>query len=187
MTAIDQSNILIVATNGFEESELFEPLEMLRAKGANVTVASLDRDDIQGTVHDKPGRSITPDMLITEADSSEFDALVIPGGVANPDRLRTDRATIALIKAFAEAGKPVAAICHGPWLLVEADLLRGRKATAWPSIRTDLANAGADVVDQSAVVDGNIITSRKPADIRDFVEALVRMVECTRVPTREDA
>ncbi len=107
----------------------------------------------------------------------DFDALILPGGVRNPDQLRTNKAAIALIRAFADAGKPVAAICHGPWLLIEADLLRGRTATGWASIRTDLRNAGANVVDEPAVTDGNIVTSRKPDDVPAFTEAVIRLVE----------
>ena len=165
--------VLIVATNRFEESELFGPREILIGKGFDVTLASLDTKEIMGTVHDEPGKTIKPDMLIADARESDFDALLLPGGVGNPDRLRMEKEAVALVKAFAEAGKPVAAICHGPWLLVEADVLRGKKATSWPSIRTDLKNAGANVVDEAAVTDGNIITSRKPDDVPAFTEALI--------------
>ncbi len=177
MTAIGQANILIVATDRFEELELFGPLEILRAKGANVTVASLSEDEIMGTVHDEPGRKVLPDLLVGEVSADDYDALILPGGVGNPDRLRSDPGTIALIKSFASAGKPVAAICHGPWLLVEADLLRGRTATSWPSIRTDLTNAGADWIDEEVVVDGNIITSRNPDDVPAFTDAVISLVE----------
>ena len=117
-------------------------------------------------MHDDPGKTIRPDLTDRRgARRTDFDALLLPGGVRNPDTLRMNEQAIALIRDFAEAGKPVAAICHGPWLLVEADLLRGRKATSWPSIRTDLSNAGANVVDEPAVTDGNIVTSRKPDDV----------------------
>ena len=120
--------------------------------------------------------------------SRDYDALILPGGVRNPDALRTHQPVIDLIKDFASAGKPVAAICHGPWLLVEAELLKGRTATSWPSIRTDLRNAGANVVDQPAVVDGNILTSRNPDDVEAFTQALVEMIERGGAPTgREQA
>ena len=186
MPAIAKSKVLIVATDGFEESELFAPREILLAMGAEVKLASLSRDDIQGTVHDEPGKTIKPDMLVGEANADEFDALVLPGGVRNPDALRTHQPVIDLIKAFASAGKPVAAICHGPWLLVEADLLKGRTATSWPSIRTDLRNAGAEVVDQPAVVDGNILTSRNPDDVEAFTQALIEMIERECAPVNKE-
>ena len=177
MTDISKAKVLIAATDGFEESELFGPREILRGRGAQVTLASPQLKPIQATVHDDPGRTIRPDITIAQAREADFDALILPGGVRNPDSLRTNQAAIDLIRAFAEAGKPVAAICHGPWLLVEADLLRGRTATSWPSIRTDLRNAGANVVDEPSVTDGNIVTSRKPDDVPAFTEALIRLIE----------
>jgi protease I len=129
------------------------------------------------TIHDEPGRWVTPDLIIAEVRPEDYDALLLPGGVGNPDQLRMNQDAVRLIREFAEAGKPVAAICHGPWLLVEADLLRGRRATAWRSIRTDLKNAGATVVDEAAVTDGNIITSRKPDDVPEFTKALIAAIE----------
>ncbi|WP_294122765.1 type 1 glutamine amidotransferase domain-containing protein [Sphingomonas sp.] len=177
MPAIGDAHVLIMATNRFEESELFGPREILLGKGARVTLASLSLGEIMGTVHDEPGKKIKPDLLIRDASAADYDALLLPGGVGNPDHLRMHEDAIALIRAFASTGKPVAAICHGPWLLVEADLLRGRRATSWPSIRTDLRNAGADVVDEAAVTDGNIITSRMPDDVGAFTEALIAAIE----------
>jgi protease I len=177
MPKIAESKILIVATDGFEESELFGPRAILLDRGAEVRLASPSLKPIKATVHDDPGKVIRPDLLVADARSGDFDALLLPGGVRNPDALRTNDAVIALIRSFAEAGKPVAAICHGPWLLVEADLLRGRRATSWPSIRTDLRNAGADVVDEAAVTDGNIVTSRNPDDVQAFTEALTSLLE----------
>ena len=177
MADISNSTILIVATDGFEESELFGPLRILGDRGAEVKLASPDLKPIQATVHDDPGKTIRPDLTVDQARAEDFDALILPGGVRNPDQLRTNKAAIDLIRAFADAGKPVAAICHGPWLLVEADLVRGKTATSWPSIRTDLRNAGANVVDQPAVTDGNIVTSRNPDDVPAFTEALIRLVE----------
>jgi len=177
MPDIADAKILIMATNRFEESELFGPRERLLALGATVSLAALDRDPIMATVIDEPGRTIAPDLTIAEASAGDYDALLLPGGVGNPDRLRAEPAAVALIRAFAAAGKPVAAICHGPWLLVEADLLRGRRATSWHSIRTDLRNAGAEVVDEAAVTDGNIVTSRAPDDVPAFTEALVAAIE----------
>lgn len=177
MPKISDSKILIVATDGFEQSELFGPREILIDRGAEVILASPERTPIQATVHDDPGKTIRPDMLIEEARAEDFDALILPGGVRNPDSLRTNKAAIDLIRDFARSGKPVGAICHGPWLLVEADLVRGRTVTGWPSIRTDLANAGGNVVDRPAVTDGNIITSRKPDDVEAFTGAVVDAVE----------
>ena len=178
---------MIVATDGFEESELFGPREILLERGADVKLASPDLKPIQATVHDDPGKTIRPDMTIEQAHADDFDALILPGGVRNPDQLRTNKAAIDLIRAFANSGKPVAAICHGPWLLVEADLLRGKSATSWPSIRTDLKNAGANVVEQAAVTDGNIVTSRKPGDVTAFTEAVIALVEKARATSEATA
>ncbi|WP_395622323.1 DJ-1/PfpI/YhbO family deglycase/protease [Sphingomonas daechungensis] len=177
MPEISNARILIVSSDGFEESELFGPRQILQDRGANVKLASPDLKPIQATLHDDPGRTIRPDLTIEQARAEDYDALVLPGGVRNPDHLRTNGAAIELIRAFDQAGKPIAAICHGPWLLVEADLLRGKTATSWPSIRTDLRNAGANVVDEAAVTDGNIVTSRNPDDVPAFTEALIRLVE----------
>jgi protease I len=177
MPPIGEAKVLIMATNRFEESELFGPRERLLGEGAKVTLASLSLDEIMATVHDEPGKRIKPDILISEAAAADYDALLLPGGVGNPDQLRMHEDAIDLIREFANTGKPVAAICHGPWLLVEADLLRGRKATSWKSIRTDLKNAGANVVDQEVATDGNIITSRKPDDVPAFTDALIEAIE----------
>ncbi len=177
MPSIPESRILIVATDGFEEWELFGPREILQNRGAEVVLASPKRDPIQATIHDDPGKTIRPDLTVDESLADDFDALILPGGVRNPDHLRTNVRVIQLIKDFAEQGKPIGAICHGPWLLVEADLLRGRTATSWPSIRTDLRNAGANVVDEPAVTDGEIVTSRNPQDVEEFTSALIDLIE----------
>jgi protease I len=177
MPQIPDSRVLIVATDGFEEWELFGPREILQERGAEVVLASLKRDPIQATVHDDPGKTIRPDLTIEEVIPDDFDALILPGGVRNPDTLRMHPNVIELIRAFDRQGKPIGAICHGPWLLVEADLLRGRTATSWPSIRTDLRNAGADIVDRPAVTDGNIVTSRNPDDVEDFTGAMIDLIE----------
>ena len=168
---------LIIATDGFEESELFGPRKILLDRGDEVTLAAPDRNPIQATVHDDPGKTIRPDLTIADADVNDYDALILPGGVRNPDALRLNPEAIALIKRFADEDKPIAAICHGPWLLIEADLVRGKKVTSWPSNRTDLRNAGAEVVDEAAVTDGNIITSRKPDDVPAFTDALTALTE----------
>ena len=177
MPNIVDATILIMATNRFEESELFGPREILRGAGATVRLASLGLEEIMGTVHDEPGRKIAPDLTIGDVRADDYDALLLPGGVSNPDQLRGEPDAIALIKAFAAAGKPVAAICHAPWLLIEADVVRGRRVTSWPTLRTDLRNAGGEVVDEAAVTDGNIITSRKPDDVPAFTAALIAAIE----------
>lgn len=177
MPQIANARVLIVATDGFEEWELFGPRQILQQRGAEVVLASLNRDPIQGTVHDDPGKTIRPDITVDEANADNFDALILPGGVRNPDHLRIHANVIELIKRFDRQGKPIAAICHGPWLLVEADLVRGRTVTSWPSIRTDLRNAGGKVVDEPSVTDGNIVTSRKPDDVEAFTNALIDLVE----------
>ena len=177
MPSLPNSKVLIVATDGFEEWELFGPRQILQERGAEVKLASLTLAPIQATVHDDPGKTIRPDLAIDDVRSADFDALILPGGVRNPDQLRLHGNVIALIRLFAEQGKPVGAICHGPWLLVEADLLRDRTATSWPSIRTDLRNAGAVVIDEAAVTDGNIVTSRNPDDVEAFTDALIDLIE----------
>ena len=177
MPLIPDSRVLIVATDGFEEWELFGPRQILQQRGADVVLASLKRDPIQATVHDDPGRTIRPDLTVDEASADDFDALILPGGVRNPDTLRLHGNVIDLIRAFDRQDKPIGAICHGPWLLIEADLLRGRTATSWPSIRTDLRNAGANVVDEAAVTDRNIVTGRKPDDVEAFTNALIDLIE----------
>src|SRR3954447_12984058 len=177
MPSIPNARVLIVATDGFEEWELCGPRQILQHRGADVVLASLKRDPIQATIHDDPGKTIRPDLTIDEAKADDFDALILPGGVRNPDQLRIHGDVIALIRTFAEQGKPVGAICHGPWLLVEADLVRDRTVTSWPSIRTDLRNAGALVVDEAAVTDGNIVTSRNPHDVEAFTNALIDLIE----------
>jgi len=173
MPVISDAKILIVATHGYEDSELLEPRRILKERGAQVTLASLEKGEIEGD----NGATATVDRTIDEIEPGDYDALVLPGGTKNPDKLRMDERVVSIIRAFAEAGKPVAAICHGPWLLVEADIVRGRRVTSWPSIRTDLRNAGAEVVDEEAVTDGNIVTSRKPEDIPAFTEALIALYE----------
>jgi len=177
MPQLSKARVLMVATDGFEEWELFGPRQILSERGADVRLASLKRDPIQATVHDDPGKTIRPDMTVDEASAEDFDALILPGGVRNPDQLRMNKDVVSLIGDFARLGKPIAAICHGPWLLVEADLLRGRQATSWPSIRTDLKNAGAIVLDEAAVTDGNIVTSRNPQDVEAFTDALIGLIE----------
>lgn len=178
MPSISEARILMIATDGYEDSELLEPRRILRERGADVTLASLEKGEIEGD----NGATAEVDCTIEEVEVGDYDALVLPGGTKNPDKLRMNETVVATIRAFADAGKPVAAICHGPWLLVEADLVRGRRVTSWPSIRTDLRNAGGEVVDEAAVTDGNIVTSRKPEDIPAFTEALIALYEKAEAP-----
>ncbi|MBW0145422.1 type 1 glutamine amidotransferase domain-containing protein [Sphingomicrobium clamense] len=174
MDDLTGKSVLIMASDGFEEVELTGPRDDLAKAGARVVIAAPDLQPIQARVADEPTIKVQPDLKIEEVDAGDYDALVLPGGVINPDHLRTNDTAVALIRAFDEAGKPVAAICHGPWLLVEADIVRGKTVTSWPSIRTDLRNAGGEVVDRSVVVDGNLITSRQPEDVPDFNAAIAR-------------
>lgn len=170
------TKVLIMASSGFEEDELFVPLERLRAAGCVVELASPSREPIRATVLDAPGGWITPELTIDEVDPREWDALLLPGGLINPDHLRTNPAAVDLVRAFVASGKPVGAICHGPWLLIEADVVRGVRATCWRSIRTDLRNAGAIVVDEPVITDRNIVTAVGPSDSAAFADALHRLV-----------
>ena len=176
MPDLTHARVLFIATDGFEQSELFKPREALLNAGATVVLASNKSEPIQGMEHDARGSTITPDISIHDVDAGDYDALVLPGGVGNPDKMRLEEDALKIVRAFFTADKPVAAICHGPWLLAEADVIDGRKLTAWPSIRTDLRNAGAEVVDEQVVVDGKLITSRKPDDIPAFNQALLAAI-----------
>jgi protease I len=177
MVDLSTARVLILATDGFEQSELFEPRKALLDAGAHVTLASLKPDPITGEKGGEKGESITPDTTIDRVDTADYDALVLPGGVGNPDKLRMDKRAVEIVREFFDADKIVAAICHAPWLLIEADVVDGRRATSWPSVRTDLANAGASVLDEEVVVDGKLITSRKPGDIPAFNRALIHCLE----------
>lgn len=168
--------ICILATNGFEQSELIEPRDTLRDAGATVDVVSPESGKIRGWQGDDWGDSVSVDAPLDGAKASDYDALVLPGGQINPDLLRADDTAMALIKSFADAGKPIAAVCHAPWLLIEAGLAKGKTMTSYGSIRTDLKNAGANVVDQEVAIDGNLITSRNPDDLPAFSAAIAKAV-----------
>ncbi len=168
--------ILILATDGFEQSELEKPKALLEQAGFETTVASPKTGEIRGWDQKDWGRAVPVDMALADADEGDFDALLLPGGQMNPDILRMEDEAVDLVSAFYDAGKPVAAICHGPWLLVEADVVDGHRVTSWPSVRTDLENAGGEFEDAEVVVDENLITSRKPEDIPAFTEALITML-----------
>ncbi|HEY0150150.1 MAG TPA: type 1 glutamine amidotransferase domain-containing protein [Allosphingosinicella sp.] len=173
MPAIAQAKILIIAADGFEDSELLEPRRILKARGADVTLASLEEGDIEGD----NGAKVEVDAMLSSLDIESFDALLLPGGTKNPDKLRMEDGVVSVIRAFHDTGKPVGAICHAPWLLIEADVVRGRTVTGWPSIRTDLRNAGGNVVDREVAQDGNLVTSRQPEDIPAFTDAFIAVIE----------
>jgi len=170
-------HIAILATDGFEQSELTEPKRLLEEAGAQVSViAPGEAKQIKGWDKKEWGKSVDVDVALSDADASRYDALVLPGGVMNPDKLRLEASAIELIKTFGKSGRPIAAICHGPWTLIEAELVKGSKMTSWPSLRKDLENAGADWEDSEVVVDGHLITSRKPDDIPAFANALIEQL-----------
>jgi protease I len=171
------ATVAILATHGFEESELLEPKRALESAGHAATVVSPESGSIRAWRHGEWGDSVAVDEGVDEAQVEAYDALVLPGGVINPDSLRLSDAAISFIAAFATTGRPIAAICHGPWTLIDADLARGRRVASWPSLRRDLENAGAQWVDEPVVRDGNLITSRKPDDIPDFTQAILDALE----------
>lgn len=165
--------VAILATNGFEQSELMVPRQQLKEAGFAVQVVAPKGPQIRGWKDKDWGENVDVDAELASVSPNDYDALVLPGGVINPDMLRIDEAAIAFIKAFDDAGKPLAAVCHGPWLLVESGAAKGRNVTSWPSLKTDLSNAGAHWQDAEAVVDGHIITSRKPDDLPAFCAAII--------------
>jgi protease I len=177
MASINKSRILIMATNGFEQSELVKPLEQLKAKGARVEIAAPEAGQIRGWQHKDWGTPVDVDLTLDDMKVGDYDALVLPGGVMNPDKLRVNDKALAIVKAFVESGKVVAAICHAPWLLVETGTVKGRQVTSYVSIRTDVINAGGRWVDQQVVADNGIITSRHPGDIDAFVAKIIEEVE----------
>ena len=162
--------ITLIATDHFEDSELTRPLEVLINAGADVTIVSNKPDEIIG---DKEGTKVTVDQMVDEASADDYDGLVVPGGVKNPDIMRMNKKAVAFVRSFFDKHKPVAAICHGPWLLVEAGVLKGRTVTSWPSLQTDITNAGANWVDEEVVVDEGLVTSRNPDDLPAFCMKMV--------------
>lgn len=163
----------ILATNGFEQSELEEPRKAIEAAGGKAVVVSLSQGQIRGWLHTDWGSSVPVDVTVEQADPEEYDGLVLPGGVINPDKLRMDPHAVNFVRTFVQTGKPIAAICHGPWTLINAGGVRGRKVTSWPSLQADLENAGAQWVDQQVVVDQGLITSRKPDDLPAFNRKMI--------------
>ncbi len=176
------NTIAVLATDGFEQSELERPVAALKEAGATVEVIAPKAGVIQGWVHQDKGRTVPVDQTLATADAARYDALVLPGGVMNPDALRLEPAAIDFVAAFVEAGKPIAAICHGPWTLINAAGVRGKTVTSWPSLRVDLENAGAHWVDREVVVDGALVTSRKPDDLPAFCAAMIKLLGQQREP-----
>ncbi len=174
--------VAFLFTEGVEQVELTEPLEAVRNAGADVDLISLEQGEVEMWQHFDKGDKITADKAVSEADASDYDGLVLPGGVANPDQLRADEDAVRFVRDFFEQEKPVAAICHGPWLLIEADVAKGKTVTSWPSLRTDLRNAGANWVDEEVVVDNGLVTSRKPDDLPAFCAKVVEEVAEGRHP-----
>jgi len=173
---LDGRTVAFLAMDGVEQVELTEPWKAVEAEGGKPELISLEDGEIQGFEHLDKADTFTVDKAVADADPDDYDGLVQPGGVANPDFLRTDEDAVRFTRAFFEAGKPVAEICHGPWMLVEADVLRGRKVTSWPSLKTDIRNAGGEWVDEEVVVDNGLVTSRKPDDLPAFCDKLVEEI-----------
>jgi len=173
--SLSGKHIAILATNGVEQRELVEPREAVEEAGASIELLSLDTEDIQAYNHDtEPGDTFSPDKAVSKAEVSDYDALILPGGVGNPDHLRMDAHAVQFVRDFVTGGRPVGVICHGPWTLVEADVVRDRTLTSYPSVRTDIRNAGGHVVDEEVVIDGNLVSSRNPDDLPAFCAALVK-------------
>src|SRR5579863_8042087 len=175
MDSLKGMRIAILATDGFEQSELTEPRKALDAAGADTDVISPKAGKIRGWNHKEWGQDVAVDQPLDEANPDDYDALVLPGGVMNPDSLRMQPKAVAFVKAFFDAGKPVAAICHGPWTVVESGAARSFRMTSWPSLKTDIKNAGGEWVDEAVVVDENLVTSRKPDDLPAFNREMIAL------------
>jgi len=173
---LNGKKVAVMATNGFEQSELTEPVNALRQAGAEVSIVSLKEGKIKGWKDKNWGDEIDVDLTVEKADSDAFDALVLPGGVMNPDQLRVNDDAVRFANDFFEAGKPIAAICHGPWTLIETGKLQGRRMTSFHSIKTDLINAGVDWTDEEVVVDNGLVTSRSPKDLPAFCKKMVEEI-----------
>ena len=176
MASLNGKKIAILATDGFEQVELMEPRKALDNEGATTVIISPKSGEIKGWKFKEWGESVKVDKTLENANPNDYDALVLPGGVMNPDHLRMDAKAVNFVRQFVSTGKPIAAICHAPWTLVEADAVRGKTVTSWPSLKTDLKNAGAKWVDQEVVTDGQFIFSRKPDDIPAFNRAVIEAV-----------
>jgi protease I len=175
--------VAILAADMFERVELEEPRKALEDAGAETEIVSIHDGEIQGFDHFDPANTVKVDKTVEEVSPDDYDALLIPGGVGNPDQLRGDENAVAFVRGFHEAGKPMAVICHGPWMLVESGVVRGRRVTSWPTLETDIRNAGGEWVDEKVVVDENIVTSRKPDDLPAFNEKMLELFAGARVTT----
>lgn len=182
MTSLKGKKIAILVANGFEQSELVEPKKALEAAGAETHIISPETGKVKGWQHAGWGDEFPVDIALEQANAKQYDALLLPGGVINPDKLRMNPRAVDFVKQFAQADKPIAAICHGPWTLINAEIVRGHKVTSWPSIKTDLINAGAKWVDEAVVRDGKLVTSRKPDDIPVFNKAMIELFAEELVP-----
>ncbi len=181
---LNGSRVAILVADGFEQVELTEPHKALEASGADTQVVSPSEEKVRAWNFTDWGDGIDVDVPLTEARADNFDALLLPGGVINPDTLRIIPAAITFVRAFVDAGKPIASICHGPWTLIEARAVRGRRMTSWPSLRTDLPSAGAEWIDQEVVIHGDIVTSRKPDDIPAFNHEMIKLFEQAKQASR---
>lgn len=177
MESLSQTKVAILATNGFEQSELMEPRKALQAAGAHTTLVSPKPGKVRGWKHHEWGEEVAVDLALDQANPGDYDALVLPGGVLNPDTLRQNDAAVAFVKAFFDANKPVAAICHGPWMVIESGAARGRRLASWPSLKTDIRNAGGEWIDEEVVLDKNLISSRNPGDLPAFNRALIEQLQ----------
>jgi protease I len=173
MGKLDGNTVAILATEGVEQVELTEPRKAVEQEGADVVLVSLEAGDFQGFNHLDKGDTFTADKAVKDVSADDFDALLLPGGVANPDFLRTDEDAVRFVRDFAQAGKPIGVICHGPWTLVEADVVKGRTITSWPSLKTDIRNAGGNWVDEEVHVDNGLVSSRKPDDLPAFCAKVI--------------
>ena len=173
MGTLNEKKVAILAADGVEQIELTEPRKAVENEGADVTLISVEAGDFQGFSHLDKADTFTADKAVKDVSAEDFDALLLPGGVANPDFLRTDDDAVRFVRDFVQSGKPIGVICHGPWTLVEADVVRDRTLTSYPSVRTDIRNAGGNVVDQEVVVDRNLVSSRNPGDLPAFCKALI--------------
>ena len=179
---LNGKKVAILAADMFERVELEEPRKALEDAGADVEIVSIHDGEIQGFDHFEPASTVAVDRTVEEASPDDYQALLIPGGVGNPDQLRGDENAVAFVRGFHDAGKPMAVICHGPWMLVESGVVRGKRITSWPTLETDVRNAGGDWVNEEVVVDGTLVTSRKPDDIPAFNREMLRIFSGERVP-----
>jgi protease I len=179
---LKNKKVAILAADMFERVELEEPRQALEDAGADVEIVSIHDGEIRGFDHFDPANTVKVDRTVEEVSPDDYDALMIPGGVGNPDQLRGDESAVEFVRGFHQAGKPIAVICHGPWVLVESGVVRGKRVTSWPTLETDIRNAGGDWVDGEVVVDGNLVTSRKPDDLPAFNREMTRLFSGEKVP-----